>query len=127
MKAIDHTLKYLLDLNGERIVVDESHGLWVKFEIKETLSREQGIRYSLTLHNKNNKRLIGFDNSHEIAYGAKKGVRPNRTYDHWHIDENDTGRPYRYTNAAQLIQDFWKEVDRILRRLGEECNGHASQ
>ena len=76
MKAIDHTLENLLDLDGERIVVDDSLGLWVKFEVKKTVSRHQGIRYSLTLHNKNNKRIMGFDNSHEIEYGAKKVVSP---------------------------------------------------
>ncbi len=49
MKAIDHTLENLLDLDGERIAVDDSLGLWVKFEVKKTVSRHQGIRYSLTL------------------------------------------------------------------------------
>jgi hypothetical protein len=120
MKAIDHSLENLLELNGERIVVDDSLGLWVKFEIKETINRQQGIRYSLTLHNKNNKRIMGFDNSHEVEYGAKKGVSPSRTYDHWHFDENDTGRPYQYTNAAQLIEDFWKEVDKRVKELKEK-------
>lgn len=119
MKTIDHTLENLLDLNGERIVIDNSLGLWVKFEIKKSENRQQGIRYSLTLHNKTNERIMGFDNSHEVEYGAKKGVSPKRTYDHWHFNENDRGRPYLYTNAAQLIQDFWKEVDKRIKALKE--------
>lgn len=119
MKAIDHSLENLLDLNGERIVIDESLGLWVKFEVIKTPNRQQGIKYSLTLHDKSKKRIMGFDNSHEIEYGAKRGVRPERTFDHWHYDENDQGRPYLYINAGQLLEDFWKEVEKRVEALKE--------
>lgn len=74
MNAIDHTLENLLELNGERILIDESLGLWVKFEVIKTQSRQQGIKYSLTLHDKSNNRILGFDNSHEIKYGHRKGL-----------------------------------------------------
>ncbi|EHL31799.1 hypothetical protein LDG_5962 [Legionella drancourtii LLAP12] len=57
-------------------------------------------------------------NSHEIKYGAKK-VSPERTFDHWHYDENDQGRPYNYTNAGQLLLDFWNEVDKRIETLKE--------
>ncbi len=66
-----------------------------------------------------NKRILGFDNSHEIEFGGKRGVSPERTFDHWHYDENDQGRPYNYVNAGQLLEDFWKEVDRRLETLKE--------
>lgn len=116
---IDHSLENLLELNGERIIIDESLGLWVKFEIIKTPSRQQGVKYSLTLHDKYNKRILGFDNSHEIEFGGKKGVSPERTFDHWHYDENDQGRPYNYINAGQLLEDFWKEVDKRIKTLKE--------
>lgn len=119
MDTIDHTLENLLELNGERIIIDEALGLWVKFEVIKTSSRQQGIKYSLTLHDKSNNRILGFDNSHEIKYGAKKGVSPERTFDHWHYDENDRGRPYNYVNAGQLLYDFWNEVDKRLVTLKE--------
>lgn len=119
MNEIDHTLENLLMLDGDRIVIDEQLGLWVKFDVKRVTSRAQGIRYSLTLHDKHNKRILGFDNSHEIEYGKKRGVAPIRTYDHWHIDVNDQGRPYQYINAGQLLADFWEEVDqRVLTLRG---------
>jgi hypothetical protein len=121
MKQEDYSLENLLELNGERIVIDESLGLWVKFEVIRTKSRAQGIKYSLTLHN-NNKRILGFDNSHEIEYGAKKGVSPKRTFDHMHYDENDRGRPYNYTTAGKLLEDFWKEVDKRIEALKENNN-----
>ncbi|HAT2150952.1 TPA: hypothetical protein I8050_001010 [Legionella pneumophila] len=119
MKTTDHSLENLLELNGERIVIDDSLGLWVKFEVIKTTNRPQGIKYSLTLHDKTKKRIMGFDNSHEIEYGAKKAVSPKRTFDHWHYDENDQGRPYNYINAGQLLEDFWKEVDKRIEALKE--------
>lgn len=121
MKDIDHTLENLLMLDGDRVIIDESLGLWVKFDVKRVSTRIQGIRYSLSLHDKHNTRILGFDNSHEIEYGGKRGVAPNRTYDHWHFDAKDEGRPYEYTNAGKLLEDFWMEVDkRILALQGEE-------
>ncbi len=65
----------LLDLDGLRYVIDENLGLWVKFEVKHvppTLNRPHGIKYSLTMHDRFNERLIGFDNAHAIEYDAKK-------------------------------------------------------
>jgi len=120
MKTNDHTLDNLLVLNGEHIIIDESLGLWVKFEIIETNAREQGIKYSLSLHDKSNRRIMGFDNSHEIEYGSKKGVKAQRTFDHWHYDSLDKGRPYQYINAGKLLEDFWKEVDKRVKTLKEE-------
>ena len=117
---IDHTLENLLMLNGERLIVDESLGLWVKFEVIETQNREQGIRYSLSLHDKSNKRIMGFDNSHEIEHSGKKGVKPKRTFDHWHVDSLDKGRPYNYLNAGKLLEDFLCEVDKRIQKLKEE-------
>jgi hypothetical protein len=38
MNTIDHTLENLLELNGERIIIDEALGLWVKFEVIKTES-----------------------------------------------------------------------------------------
>jgi hypothetical protein len=37
-------------LDGDRIIIDESLGLWVKFDVKRVSTRPQGIRYSLSLH-----------------------------------------------------------------------------
>ncbi len=39
MNTEDHSLKNLLELDGERIVIDEELGLWVKFEVIETSTR----------------------------------------------------------------------------------------
>lgn len=113
-------LDNLLELNNVRFVIDETLGLWVKFtavRVNKTPERPHGIRYSLTLHDKKNKRLMGFDNSHAIEFGRKKMVAPKRFYDHWHRDSNDKGRPYLYENAGKLLEDFWSEVDKTIQNL----------
>src|SRR3990167_5636714 len=115
----DDSLENLLDLDGTRYIIDDGLGLWVKFEAKKVskISRKQGIKYSLSLHDRHNKRIMGFDNAHEIKYGGKQNVAPLKTYDHWHFDENDKGRPYQYKNAEKLMEDFWIEVDKKINKL----------
>jgi len=116
----DKTLEHLLDLNGVRYVVDDALGLWVKFEIrkiKKIINKSSNIRYSLSLHDRFNKRIMGFDNAHAIEFGEKRNVAPKRVFDHWHRDIEDKGRPYLYKNAAKLLEDFWNEVDKKIELL----------
>jgi hypothetical protein len=111
-----------LELNGVKFVIEEHLGLWVKFEakrIEQTKERPHGIRYSLTLHDRFNNRIIGFDNAHAVEYGKKINISPKRTYDHWHRDSTDEGRPYLYKNAGKLLEDFWHEVNKVVNKLIE--------
>ncbi|OGT59788.1 MAG: hypothetical protein A3F14_02820 [Gammaproteobacteria bacterium RIFCSPHIGHO2_12_FULL_43_28] len=120
MSKEDKLIENLLELDGIRYVIDEHLGLWVKFEVKRVSSskdRPHGIRYSLSLHDRSNNRIMGFDNAHAIEYGGKKHVAPKRTHDHWHSDESDKGRPYAYIDAGRLIEDFWKEVEIKTKQL----------
>jgi len=58
-------LENLLNLHGEVFPMD--NGYWVKFEaylVEPTKTIPHDIRYSLTLHDKNNHRVIGYDNAH---------------------------------------------------------------
>lgn len=112
-------MEFLLGFDGR--VHHLGRGYWLKFEIKKTVStpeRPHGLRYSFTLHNPNGNRLVGFDNAH--------GIRPPRyrrssvELDHWHRTAGDTGRPYRFTTADQLLADFEAEVHRVLAELGLE-------
>lgn len=120
IKMSKDDLENLVSLHGVTYVIDEDLGLWVKFEAKRvspTEDRPHGVRYSLTLHNRSNKRIMGFDNSHAIEHGGKQNVAPGRVFDHYHRDEKDNGRPYHYENAEKLMVDFWKEVDRKVKEL----------
>ena len=61
----DTSLETLLDLGGEVFPMD--NGYWTKFEARRVKPTEQiphRIRYSLTLHDGNNIRILGFDNAH---------------------------------------------------------------
>lgn len=59
----------------------------------------------------NGERLVGFDNAHPV--GKQKRGAPQ---DHRHRIR--TVRPYEYSDAAQLLADFWAEVDAVLKEGG---------
>ena len=60
---------------------------------------------------------MGFDNAHAIEYGGRKGRAARRTHDHWHSDSTSKAKPYNYTTAGKLLEDFWIEVDKMLGKL----------
>ena len=102
-------LENLLMLDGEVFPLD--NGCWVKFEAKRvepSSAIPHGVKYSLTLHDKRNHRVIGYDNAHSFKstqkYGAKK-----ESYDHIHKKMDVIS--YEFESAAQLMEDFWKSVD----------------
>jgi len=89
---------------------------WVKFEVKQapaTAEKPHGLDYSLTLHDGESERLLGFDNAHSIREGSGPGARTRIEYDHKH--KGDRVRFYVYEDAATLLADFWTEVDFILK------------
>jgi hypothetical protein len=109
----DTSLDALLDLHGQLLVVDEKGGHWVKFVVRRvpvTVDRPHGLDYSLTLHDASGQRLVGFDNAHPIRR-SKANAK-----DHKHRFE--TVKPYEYKDAATLLEDFWSEVDNVLRNRG---------
>jgi hypothetical protein len=113
----DKGLDTLLDLDGEVLVIDQNH--WVKFSVRRvevTPERPHGLSYSLTLHDENNERLVGFDNAHPVRGAASPAGRRRRTYDHRH--RYRTIRPYDYKDAAALLADFWAVVDAVLKERG---------
>ena len=95
----DLGLDLLLQLDNE--VFPMENGYWTKIEARVVVSNEHiphGIRYSLTLHNSNNIRVLGYDNAHAIKpkkkkYGAKRVV-----WDHKH--KKKTIEVYEFESAA---------------------------
>src|SRR5713226_6102905 len=55
-----------------------------------------------------------FDNAHGIKRPGGRFVKTSQTFDHWHRGQGDPGRPYSFTTAAQLLEDFWREVKRVM-------------
>ena len=115
----DHTLEFLLAFNGRIHYLEQ--GYWIKFEIvRVPLSPERphGLRYAFTLHDPEGYRLLGFDNAHTVpAEGSRFKARATE-HDHWHRNEKDEGRPYRFIDAETLLADFEAEVIRVLRERG---------
>lgn len=110
----DPALDTLLDLNGLTLVVDPEGGHWVRFvvtQVPATLEKPHGLDYSLTLHGPDGERLVGFDNAHRV--GKQMRGQPQ---DHRHRIR--TVKPYEYRDAAALLDDFWTEVDAVLKERG---------
>jgi hypothetical protein len=105
-------LEYLLELDGEVFLLDA--GFWVKFEVrllKPSVYVPHGIKYSLTLHDQDSKRILGYDNAHSIY--ASPGRASKKTWDHRH--RRRKLEPYEFRSAGELLEDFWKDVELILK------------
>jgi hypothetical protein len=111
-----YDLENLLNLNGE--IFSMENGYWVKFEVRKVEPSKRvphGIKYSLTLHDKRNRRVIGYDNAHSYKPSKKYGCH-KETYDHIHKKLDVV--PYEFQSASQLLEDFWISVEHYM-----ECNG----
>lgn len=115
----DPGLRWLLDLDGQVFVVDPQGGHWVKFSLRRvavSADRPHGLEYSLTLHDASGRRLLGYDNAHPVRASGGPGGKPGILRDHRHWLK--AVRPYVFHDAATLLEDFWGDVDRILRGRG---------
>src|SRR5580658_1848894 len=89
-------------------------GVIVEFtarRIDATPERPHGINYALVLRLKaGGPPWLRFDNAHGVVEQSR-GYRQKRVaYDHWHRTGKDRVRPYNFTTAVQLLDDFWREV-----------------
>ena len=110
----DASLGILLDLDCE--IFPMNNGYWTKFEASRITPTQQiphGIRYSLTLHDRNNTRVLGFDNAHAFKPKKKKYGARKITWDHKHKMEKVY--LYEFESASQLLEDFWEAVEKILK------------
>lgn len=115
----DSGLEYLLGYDGRVHIFEE--GYWLKFEFKsvpKTKERPHGLDYSMTLHGPDGTRLLGYDNAHQVPAKGSRFKKPPEQFDHWHRTETDAGRPYAYKDAQTLLEDFFGEVERILKERG---------
>jgi hypothetical protein len=115
----DHGLEFLLAFNGRIHHLEK--GYWLKFEITRVAAsadRPHGLSYSFTLHAPDGRRLIGFDNAHDVPPSGSRFKRRGKDRDHWHRSEHDPGKPYRFKDAETLVDDFFDEVERALTECG---------
>jgi len=114
----DVGLRTLLDLSGH--VIDQEEGYWIKieaWEVGRSNDIPHGIRYSLTLHAPSGQRILGYDNAHAVQ--ARHGRYGGRRlpFDHKHRHGADSGVPYEFKDANQLLSDFFVEVDAVLKKV----------
>lgn len=114
-------LEYLLELHGSVVYLDnDKSGYWWKIEawiVPETKAIPHGIKYRLTLHDKYNQRLMGYDNAHLVKVNKKRVVGMKKAYDHKHRTSHDKGIPYDFESPAQLLEDFFKSIDETIEKI----------
>ena len=114
----DHQIRTLLDLHDQ--VIDQEDGYWIKigaWQVEPTKDIQHGIRYTLTLHAPSGKRILGYDNAHAVKAKRSKFSGQRLPFDHKHRSVTDKGVPYEFKDANQLLQDFFNEVDAVLKEV----------
>src|SRR4029079_12969001 len=115
----DDALERLLDLDG--FLAEVGGGFWIKIvaqPVPPDGARSHGVGYSLMLHEPGGRRVFGIDNAHPVPSRRGPSGRGSTAQDHLHRD--DSGRPYAYRDAGSLLEDFWREVDTVLKKRGIE-------
>ena len=115
----DPGIETLLDLDGS--ILDQEGGYWVKivaWRVEPSDDRPHGIGYALSLHEPHGKRVLGYDNAHAVKLPKKyKYAGRVLAFDHKHRHVSDQGVPYEFSDAVQLLTDFFADVDRVLSEL----------
>ena len=109
----DPGLATLLDLDGE--IFPMINGFWTKIDAKTVVQSDRfphGVRYSLTLHDSCNLRVLGYDNAHQFKTGRKGFGAKVTKWDHKH--EGNKVISYEFESAGQLLENFWNDVKRII-------------
>jgi hypothetical protein len=110
--ADDHELEALLSLDGLEFQFAQGYRVRIAAQVVETTSaRPHGIKYSLTWHDPTGRRVYGLDNAHA-------GGRFPATFDHRHVYGRRRIVAYVYRGPVDLLGDFYREVERILRERG---------
>lgn len=113
----DHFIDGLLELDGE--IIEVGGGYWVEIQAKRvprTAAKPFGVDYGLCLISPSGARRVCYDNAHPVQIGRPPSGKMSETNDHRHIE--GAVEPYAYTDAAQLLIDFWTDVERILKMEG---------
>jgi hypothetical protein len=119
MSRRDEALERLLDLDG--FLAEVGGGFWVKIVAQRVPGddgRPHGVSYILTLHEPGGRRVLGIDNAHPVRLTAGPAGRRAAVHDHLH--RGDSVREYVYKDAETLLDDFWREVEAVLKREGVE-------
>jgi uncharacterized protein DUF6516 len=108
----DHEREVLLSLDGLEFQFAQGYRVRIAAQVVETTSaRPHGVKYSLTLHDSTGRRIYGLDNAHAAR-------RSRARFDHRHVYGGRRIVAYIYRGPIGLLEDFYREVERILRERG---------
>jgi hypothetical protein len=116
---MEDELDILLSLNGASW--EAADGYVVEFSVhrtQKTPARPHGVTYALVFRSAAGEPMVRFDNAHAAVRPGGRFVKAPKAHDHWHRSERDSGRPYAFTTATQLLDDFWREVKRVMNERG---------
>jgi len=119
MSRRDEGLDRLLDLDG--LLAEVGGGFWVKIvarRVPPDANRPHGVSYTLTLHDREGRRVFGLDNAHVVRLTGGPAGRSSGAREHVHRGE--MVRRYAYRDADTLMDDFWREVEAMLKKEGVE-------
>jgi hypothetical protein len=94
----------------------------VEFVVKKmapTAQRPHGISYALVFRPNDGEPFVRFDNAHAVERPGGRFVKASPAYDHWHRSVDDPGRPYAFTTASQLLDDFLVGSETRDERVGD--------
>jgi hypothetical protein len=112
MTAEDYEIEVLLNLDGFEFQFVEGYSVKIAARlVRATGARPHGVRYSLTLHDPAGTRIYGLDNAHGVG-------RRRADFDHRHVYGRRRVASYIYRGPVELLEDFYREVERILRERG---------
>ena len=119
MSRRDEGLDRLLDLDGFLAEVGGSFSVKiVARRVPPDVHRPHGVSYTLTLHDPAERRVFGIDNAHVVRLTSGPAGRSSSSRDHLHRGESV--RPYAHRDAETLMDDFWREVEAVLKKEGVE-------
>jgi hypothetical protein len=109
--AENYELEVLLSLDGFEFQFAGFYRVKIAArQVEATKARPHGVTYSLTLHDSAGRRIYGLDNAH--------GARHRVEFDHRHVYGRRRVVPYAYRGPVELLEDFYREVERILNEGG---------
>jgi hypothetical protein len=106
----DPALELLLQLDGEEFQLRGGYRSVIEARRIEPVAEvPHGIRYNLTLLDRYNQRVLGFDNAHRVRTGKRRYGVWSETWDHKHI--RGEVKTYRFVSVIKLMDDFWMAVE----------------
>ncbi|MDP2961749.1 MAG: DUF6516 family protein, partial [Sulfurimicrobium sp.] len=104
MNVPEYALELLLAYDGQTHYLVS--GYFLKLDVRVVEKSElvpHGIAYSLTLHDPDDTRILGFDNAHPVPHPGGLFIKPKVEADHCHRTRDDDGRPDDFVSVEQLL------------------------